>query len=230
VLAVWAHPDDEAFTSAGLLAEHARRGARVVVVTATLGEHGTDDPRRWPPARLAARRREELRRSLTCLGAHELHLLGFEDGACESVDATGAIVDIMRQVRPDLTVTFGPDGLTGHPDHRAVSRWVTDAWRATNADGALWYTTVTPEFEERWAAVNEQIGLWYDDPRVLSTPQDELVSSVTLSAGALRMKVAALRAHHTQTARMVRLLGRRAFAQWWATESFREASLVGAPS
>ena len=87
-------------------------------------------------------------------------------------------------------------------------------------------TPPSRHFEARWSAVNDQIGFWYDDPRLLSTPHDELVSSVTLSATALRAKVAAMRAHHTKTARVVRLLGRRTFAQWWATESFRDAAFV----
>src|SRR4051794_33047690 len=64
LLGVWAHPDDEAYLSAGLMAEFRRRGDRVVVVTATLGEHGTADPETWPPARLAAQRHRELRNSL----------------------------------------------------------------------------------------------------------------------------------------------------------------------
>ena len=49
LLGVWAHPDDEAYMSAGLMAEFRRRGDRVVIVCATLGEHGTNDPRSWPP-------------------------------------------------------------------------------------------------------------------------------------------------------------------------------------
>jgi hypothetical protein len=50
LLGVWAHPDDEAYLSAGLILEHTRRGDRVVIVTATLGEHGTKDARRYPTA------------------------------------------------------------------------------------------------------------------------------------------------------------------------------------
>jgi len=56
LLGVWAHPDDEAYLSSALMAAVRRTGARVVVVTATHGEHGTDDPARWPPDRLAAER------------------------------------------------------------------------------------------------------------------------------------------------------------------------------
>ena len=67
VLGVWAHPDDELYLSGGVLAAAAAAGQRVVVVTATRGEHGTDDPARWPPARLAAERSREITASLAAL-------------------------------------------------------------------------------------------------------------------------------------------------------------------
>ena len=57
ILSVWAHPDDETFLAAGHMAATADAGARVVCVSATAGERGTDDPGRWPPDRLAQVRR-----------------------------------------------------------------------------------------------------------------------------------------------------------------------------
>src|SRR6478609_11929198 len=64
----WAHPDDEAFLSAGLMAAARDAGQRVVCVTATLGEHGTDDPGSWPPMRMAQVREREWHASLAALG------------------------------------------------------------------------------------------------------------------------------------------------------------------
>ena len=81
VLGIWAHPDDEAFLSAGLMAAARDTGHRVVCVTATLGERGTGDPAGWPPGRLAAVRKHELRASLAALDVTEHHLLGLADGA-----------------------------------------------------------------------------------------------------------------------------------------------------
>src|SRR4051794_36303867 len=100
LLGVWAHPDDEAYLSAGLMAEFRRRGDRVVVATATLGEHGTSDPRAWPPPRLAARRRRELGESLAVLDVRDLRLLGYRDGACAGQDGTETIAGIMAEVDP----------------------------------------------------------------------------------------------------------------------------------
>ena len=225
LLGVWAHPDDEAYLSAGLVLEHIARGDRVVIVTATLGEHGTKDPVHWPPQQLAARRHAELRRSLATLGVHEYRLLGFEDGTCHTGDGTDAIARHIVDIRPDVIVTFGPEGMTGHLDHCAVSRWTTDAWITTGSDAELWYSTVTPDFHRRWDHVNEMVGFWYDYAEPPSTPYDELCHSITLSQKQLDTKVAALRAHRSQTAPLEALIGSRAYRDWWSTETFRAAEV-----
>lgn len=225
LLGVWAHPDDEAYLSAGLMAEFRRRGHRVVLVTATLGEHGTNDPRTWPPARLAAFRHSELRSSLAVVGVDELRLLGYEDGRCQQHDGTEAIAAHIADVEPDLIVTFGPDGMTGHPDHRAVSRWTTRAWAATRPSAALWYATVSSDFHRTWGHINDQIGLWADQPDPPCDDPSDLAHNVTLDDDLLDVKIAALRAHDSQTSGLIELLGHATFREWWRTESFRSAAV-----
>ena len=90
-LGVWAHPDDEAYLSGGLMAMARDVGSRVVCVTATRGELGTTDPVAWPPSRLAAERTGELARSLEILGVTEHHWLGYADGGCADVPAADAV-------------------------------------------------------------------------------------------------------------------------------------------
>ena len=223
LLGVWAHPDDEAYTSAGLMAEFRRNGGRVAIITATLGEHGTSDPQAWPPRALAAQRHAELRNSLAALDVDELYLLGHVDGACARGDGTNAIAGYISDLAPDLIVTFGPDGLTGHPDHRAVSRWTTDAWTATRPEADLWYVTVTPESHRRWGHVNERVGLWADQPEPPCTEAADVARSTTLTDDLLDLKVAALRAHVSQTRPLIELLGDETYREWWRTESFRAA-------
>lgn len=227
LLGVWAHPDDEAYLSAGLMLEYTARRDRVVVVTASPGEHGTDDPRRWPPERLARHRGEELRASLAALGVREHHVLGFEDGRCGDHDGTDLIARFLDDLQPDVIVTFGPDGMTGHPDHRAVSRWTTGAWADTESSAQLWYATLTPGFHERWRALNERIGLWADQPEPPSTSLDETCHVVALTSGRLDAKVAALRAHDSQTAGLRALVGDDVYRDWWSTEAFRAAAPAG---
>ena len=210
------------------MAEFRRRGDRVVVVTATLGEHGTNDPTTWPPAKLAAARYTELRNSLAALGVDEFHVLGYEDGGCALNDGTEAIAGHIADIEPDLVVTFGPDGMTGHPDHRAVSRWTTDAWIASRPTAELWYATVTPEFHQRWGPINEKIGLWADQPEPPCTTAVDLARSTRLPDDLLDLKIAALAAHASQTRPLVELLGPATFREWWRTESFRTARVPAA--
>jgi LmbE family N-acetylglucosaminyl deacetylase len=225
LLGVWAHPDDEAYLSAGLMAAARRRGDRVVVVTATAGEHGTDDADRWPPERLGPMRRLELRASLAALGVQEHHVLGYPDGGCAERDGTARLAAIIDDVRPDVVVTFGPEGMTGHPDHRAVSRWTTDAWAAWGGDARLWYATLTPAFHAEWGGVNDGLGLW-GEGRPPCVDADDLAATVVLDGAALDQKLTALRAHASQTGPLIARLGEDVFRAWWRVESFVDAGVA----
>jgi LmbE family N-acetylglucosaminyl deacetylase len=229
VLGVWAHPDDEAYLSAGVMAAARDAGRRVVVATATYGELGTPDPEQWPPAELAALRQNELHTSLAVVGVPEHRWLGFADGACAEVPtATGveAVATLIDEFDPDTILTFGPDGMTGHRDHRTVSAWTTAAWRVTRSRARLLYATVTPEFHARWGAVNERIGLWMSGAGPV-TPQPELAVQATFAGAALDRKLAAVLAHRSQTAGLAAELGPADFKQWWATESYVAARRFG---
>ncbi len=229
ILGIWAHPDDEAYLSAGLMARARRAGQRVVVVTATSGELGTPDPRRWPRARLTRRRRREMAASLAALGVREHHWLGYPDGGCTDIPSERAVAELVRiidDVRPDTIVTFGPDGMTGHPDHRTVSAWATEAWRSYQREARLWYATVLTSFHERWGAVNEQTGIFASVDDAPSTPVAEAAAVVHLDGWLLDAKLAALQAHASQTASLVEELGAATFRQWWAAEAFVDATRV----
>lgn len=223
LLGIWAHPDDETYLSSGLMALVRRTGGRVVVVNATRGEHGTDDPQRWPPGRLGRHRERELQQSLQILGVHEHHWLFHRDGELGQIPvAVGAaeLVPIIEDVQPDTIVTFGPDGMTGHGDHRAISAWVTEAWRLTGSRGELWYATLTPEFHDEWGALNDEVGLWFEGSEPPRTPQAELSAHVRLSGELLSSKHRALRAHATQTRSLETLVGSDRYRDWWSAESF----------
>jgi LmbE family N-acetylglucosaminyl deacetylase len=227
VLGVWAHPDDEAFLSAGLMARARRSGRRVVVATATRGEHGTDDPGSWPPDRLGPIRESELAASLAAVGVTEHHWLGHGDGELAGqAPATGAaqVAELIELVRPQTIITFGPDGMTGHPDHRAVSGWVQRAWQLTGCRARLWYATLTPGFHDTWGCLNDEIGLWFTGSRPPVTSYDDLAALVECHGPLLEAKYAALRAHASQTDQLVELVGEQRFRRWWAEEAFVAAA------
>jgi len=219
LLGVWAHPDDETFLSSGLLLDARERGDRVVLVTATRGEHGTDDPARWPADRLGAHRARELDAALAVLGVDEHRWLGYTDGACPLVPArTGAdrVAAIVDEVRPDTIVTFGPDGFTGHADHRAVGGWARRAWAAAAPDATLLETVLPRGFTRRFADINDAFGIFMDEPAPEVTPDVHL----RLDGERLDRKVAALLAQDSQTRRLVEGVGLATFRRWWAEEAF----------
>jgi LmbE family N-acetylglucosaminyl deacetylase len=194
---------------------------------ATRGERGTDDPDAWPPMRLAVQRSRELADSTAVLGIDDVHTLGFPDGECHRFDGVDAVARHIHRVKPDLIVTFGPDGLTGHTDHRAVSRWTTVARAAARPEADLWYTTVTDQFHAKWGAVNHAARFFYpDQPDTPRTPAEDLVHHATLSDDLLDLKVAALTAHTTQTATLIERIGAETYREWWRTEAFRRAPTV----
>jgi LmbE family N-acetylglucosaminyl deacetylase len=127
LMAVVAHPDDESLAFGGTLVKYAAEGAEVSIVMATRGEHGWpgDDGTAPEPGLLGSLREQEAREASRFLGAQHLVFLDFEDGTLadqRDTVLTSAIEREIRRLRPQVVLTFGPDGAYGHPDHIAVSR------------------------------------------------------------------------------------------------------------
>jgi LmbE family N-acetylglucosaminyl deacetylase len=132
LLAVLAHPDDESLGLGGSLARYAREGVETHLVTATRGERGRfgDAPESPAPDVVGRTREAELREAAAVLGIRSVHLLGYVDGDLDRADpaeAVGRIAEHIRTIRPQVMVTFGPDGGYGHPDHIAISQFATAA-------------------------------------------------------------------------------------------------------
>jgi LmbE family N-acetylglucosaminyl deacetylase len=223
ILGVWAHPDDEAYLSGGLMALAREAGSRVVCVTATRGEHGTGDPDRWPPDQLAAQRTVELRECLGLLGVTEHHWLGYRDGECPQAPPSQAVARIcalIDEIRPDTVVTFGPDGNTGHPDHQAVARWAAAAVdRAAPLGTRLLQSAVTDVWARRWEVVNRRFDVFAPGYPV-TRPETALALRLTLDPATLARKVKALAAQATQTAGLIEAMGEDQYAAWVAEEMF----------
>jgi LmbE family N-acetylglucosaminyl deacetylase len=145
LLAVLAHPDDESLGVGGTLAKYAAEGADVFLLTATRGDggrfcgHRCGDERHPGPLALGNIRERELRAAATVLGVREVSLLEYHDQHLDRADpreAVGRIATHLRRFRPDVVVTFGPEGAYGHPDHIAISQFTTAAIVAA-ADAAF---------------------------------------------------------------------------------------------
>lgn len=151
ILAVFAHPDDERIVGP-LLAGYARSGAHIVWVVATDGRKGVTPFAHIPAGDSLARvRAGEARCAARALGVGGPRLLGLEDAGLASFEALGTLRDsvaaILKELRPDVVLTFGPEGGTGHPDHRLVGD-VTSELVQRGADGApraLFYASLPAE-------------------------------------------------------------------------------------
>ncbi len=209
LLAVFAHPDDESYLAGGTLARYAASGVRVALLCATLSEAGDiADPVLAARETLPSVREAELRAAAACLGLAETHLLGYHDGSLASVDfpeGVERVSAIMAAQRPRVVLTFGPEGVYGHPDHVAIHRWAKEAfhrYRATEpalaprlyyvAPPRSWYRAVSER--TRLRSVPDRYG-----PRVevLGVP-DELVTTRVAVGEYVTARLAAIRAHRSQ--------------------------------
>jgi LmbE family N-acetylglucosaminyl deacetylase len=134
-MAVLAHPDDESLGLGGTLAKYASEGVETFLVTATRGESGRyrghrDDAEHPGPVELGRIRESELRAAASVLGIQDLAFLDYRDQELDRADPREAVARIashLRRTRPDVVVTFGPDGAYGHPDHIAICQFATAA-------------------------------------------------------------------------------------------------------
>jgi LmbE family N-acetylglucosaminyl deacetylase len=143
LLAVFAHPDDE-FCVGPLLARAAAEGHEVYLASITSGQLGSSPniPMAKGPE-LGRLREEELRAAARCLGIHEPIAMGFEDQGISTREAAervaAALRELFARLRPDVAITFGPEGVSGHQDHRAASNLVTEVCLAGRGPQRLYY-------------------------------------------------------------------------------------------
>jgi LmbE family N-acetylglucosaminyl deacetylase len=131
LLAIFAHPDDEAFGTGGTLTKYAHEGVEVHLITATLGEAGqVANPLLTFNQPLGVVREQELRCACQHYGVKQLHTLGYIDGQTTVAPQGAAVyklVSLLRELKPQVVISFGPDGIYGHYDHLAVHRWTAAA-------------------------------------------------------------------------------------------------------
>ncbi len=223
VLSVWAHPDDETYLAGGLMAAARDAGQRVVCVSATAGELGTEDPERWPPARLGQLRSWEASAAMAVLGVAEHRLLGLPDGGLQQLPmehGVARMAELIAATHADTILTFGPDGMTFHPDHMAVSTWVTEAWRRAGRPGRLFHAAMSVAHVERFGHLYNEWNVMMTDDEIVGRADSEIALRVTVGGHALDRKVAALAAMASQTRTVIDLLGPELYADNVAEECF----------
>jgi LmbE family N-acetylglucosaminyl deacetylase len=225
LLAVFPHPDDETFSAGGIMAAARERGDNVILICATRGEAGeSGDSSHDSPETLGKAREAELRAAMKFLDVEDVRFLGYRDSGMEGSveaqnpqafvqasveDAAARLAPMIREIRPDTIVTFGEDGVYGHPDHihlhHVVKRAVVEA-----GDGAastnpwqtpyLYFATAPREdLEEMLARPRSPLASISERARAnLGTPRAQITNSVNVSRWA-QQKQDAFVAHLSPT-------------------------------
>jgi LmbE family N-acetylglucosaminyl deacetylase len=147
LLISFAHPDDESFGLGGLIARYVAEGVKVYLICATNGDAGTVSPEVMDGHRsVAALRLAELDCATEKLGLTEVFKFGYKDSGMVSAEAnndpeclwyawqhkpeevTRRVVEVIREVRPQVVITFNKYGGYGHPDHIAIQRATVEAF------------------------------------------------------------------------------------------------------
>lgn len=196
LLFVGAHPDDETFMFGGTLAKYAAEGVQVSIVCATRGERGkTGDV--CSVEDLPRVREQELRSACGALGVHDVRFLSYIDKELSKAPVDKIrreLVEAIRGIKPQIVITFDPNGLNLHTDHRAISRFVSDAVAA--AADPRWFPDIAPHTVERllWSSPVITYKL-AETPELARHPGvDFLIDTRPW----WRKKEAAIRAHATQ--------------------------------
>ncbi len=195
IVVVTAHPDDE-MGFGSVLSYYARRGAEVRIVCLTLGQKGFRDHIDVDDGEELARLREkELRASSSALGIEPPMALEFVDkellGPAQE-RARERVREILDQLVPDVVITFGPDGITGHQDHRAVGCFVTETLQAREHPPRLFHWALTLEHV---AEVERHTGR-----RLLGVARAHLDTCVRVSDEDVERGVRAIGAYRSQFA------------------------------
>ena len=221
ILGVFAHPDDEG-SIGGCLAKYAAEGARVYVACATRGD-GVDaqikDPAIATRETLGRVRSQELACACEKLGIQPPLFLGYQDGEVDKVpveEAARNVARIIRELKPLVVVTHGPEGGYGHPDHLAVSAFTTRACVLASdpraelglsspvgdlrpfAPAKLYYTAIPRSFMEKVPAFRERRADIRGEKLGFVGVEDEKITTEVDIRVWMRVKLDALSCHRTQ--------------------------------
>ncbi|OIO88347.1 MAG: hypothetical protein AUK02_03810 [Anaerolineae bacterium CG2_30_58_95] len=168
----------------------ARRGVRVHVLTATRGQAGScGEPPLCSPDELPAVRERELRCACAALGIEPPRLLDYPDGCLSEIDPETIVAEILTmvdEVHPQVMLAFGPDGISGHPDHIAIGQCAAEAFRRAEDVNALYILAVP-------LSLAEKLGM----TQIRAVPDEVITLAVDISE-TWAAKLAAIHCHATQ--------------------------------
>ncbi|MFF9483195.1 PIG-L family deacetylase [Streptomyces sp. NPDC014733] len=259
LMAVHAHPDDEATSTGGIFARYAAEGMRTVLVTCTDGRCGDGpagakpgDPEHDPTA-VALMRRQELKVSCEALKISDLEMLDYPDSgmvgwpsndAPESFwqtsveEAAVRLTELIQRYQPDVVVTYDENGFYGHPDHIQAHRVTMAALEKTELTPKVYWTTMPRSTMRRFGEAMREFSEDMPEPdpaeaaaiAEIGLPDDEITTWVDTTAFS-DQKFDALAAHASQGENIFFLkMGKARFGELMGMETFvRVQDTTGAP-
>jgi LmbE family N-acetylglucosaminyl deacetylase len=190
ILAIFAHPDDESFGPAGTLALFSSQHHQTGLITLTRGESGSlGISKELGPEKLARRRSEELKCAASVLNVGYLRIYNLPDKKLSETPYEQGLKIIRNEIKkfiPDIIITFHENGISGHPDHKMVTRWVKQAATEAKNSLRLFYYGLAPE----QAALYTQ--------RKLHPMENSEITHKIDTASRFEQKIKAIRCHKTQ--------------------------------
>jgi len=227
ILSVWAHPDDESFSCAGIMAAAIANDQRVICITATRGELGIQDESRWPAAKLGDIRSKELKDALNILGITEHFFLDYKDGECDKVPLMEGAAKVRLYIdkyMPNTILTFGPDGMTGHPDHQSVSHWATEAVRDLAVKPKIFHSIeLKDRYESFLKKADERLNIYFNIDKPPLVNESDCAICFACEPDLCSKKIAALKAMPSQTEGLMNNFDKATIEAMMACESFVEA-------
>jgi LmbE family N-acetylglucosaminyl deacetylase len=227
ILSFWAHPDDETFACAGIMATAVRNGQRVICVTATRGEEGVQDETRWPKDKLPVIRTAELKAAMKVLGIEEHFLLNYHDGLLDRVsldDGARSVLVFIRKYKPDSILTFGPEGWTGHTDHQSISLWVKHAVRELERPPKVYHWVQLEDNYERYMRdADDKFHIYFNIDKPPIKQEEECGLCFKCPSDICAKKCAALAAMPSQMERIMKQYDETTLTEMFRPEAFIEA-------
>jgi LmbE family N-acetylglucosaminyl deacetylase len=249
LMAVHAHPDDEATGTGGVLARCAAEGIQTVLVTCTDGSCGDGPGGVKPgepghdPAAVVAMRQVELEASCAVLKVGQLELLGYADSGMMGwaqndapgsfwktpvEDAAARLAELIERYQPDVIVTYDANGFYGHPDHIQAHRITMAAVALTDIPAKVYWTTAPQSMMEEFGRVMRELGSDWDEPNTstdepeieIGLPDEEITTWVDITEFGPQ-KYEALAAHASQGENIFFLqMGQERFIELMGVETF----------
>jgi len=209
-LFVFAHPDDESFSSGGTILQLKKHGATIKLITATKGEGGQTNEI-CKKEDLGITREKELRSAARVLGIDQIFFLGFKDGTLINIPKNtikNKILKILKKEEPDIVVTFDKTGGSNHPDHKTISKAATYAFmefsKFSKKRVSLYYTAIPQSYLAKYKRSDLEYKVFGE---MTGTPDQEITTVIDIK-NTYSKKIKALMCHKTQQKDVERYLKR----------------------